>query len=91
LLEAVAARLPLAVSMAIVGVFALFHGLAHGAEMPAGATGLDYGAGFVLATLALHLAGVGLGLFSARKSSLIAQTTGAAIALTGAAMLVIGG
>jgi urease accessory protein len=91
LLVAAAARLPLTASMTVVGVFALFHGLAHGAEMPAGAAGLDYGAGFVLATLALHLAGVGLGLFSARTANLVARTSGAAIALAGAAMLAIGG
>lgn len=40
------------------GVFAVFHGHAHGAEMPAAASGLLYGAGFVAATLLLHVAGL---------------------------------
>ncbi len=57
-----AARLPLAVSMGIVGALAIFHGYAHGAEMPATALGLNYGAGFILSTAVLHLLGIGMGL-----------------------------
>ena len=49
-LIAAAARLPLAVSMGIVGLFAVFHGHAHGAGMPVAASGLAYGMGFTLAT-----------------------------------------
>ncbi|HTJ78769.1 MAG TPA: HupE/UreJ family protein [Rariglobus sp.] len=89
LLVATAARLPVALGMAVTGVFALFHGLAHGAEMPANAAGLQYGLGFVLATALLHAAGLGLGLLTARKSAVIPQTAGAAIALVGVAMLAI--
>jgi len=62
ILIAAAWRLPLAASLAVVGLFALFHGYAHGAEMPATASGLAYGAGFVAATVALNLFGIGLGL-----------------------------
>jgi urease accessory protein len=62
ILIAAAVRLPLAASMMLVGVFALFHGYAHGAEMPASASGLTYGMGFVAATAALHLFGIGLGM-----------------------------
>ncbi|MGQ9368717.1 HupE/UreJ family protein [Azospirillum sp. ST 5-10] len=51
-------RLPLAAGMALVGAFAVFHGHAHGAEMPAGADALGYGLGFVAATVLLHAAGV---------------------------------
>ena len=87
LLVATAARLPVSIGMAVVGVFALFHGIAHGAEMPATAAGLEYGLGFVLATALLHAAGLGLGLLTARKSAVIPQTAGAAIALAGVAML----
>ncbi|MBE2216459.1 MAG: HupE/UreJ family protein [Opitutaceae bacterium] len=61
LLIAAAVRLPVAVSALVVGLFAIFHGYAHGAEMPASTSGLAYGAGFMLATAALHLAGIGLG------------------------------
>ena len=60
LLVTAAARLPLAVSLAVVGLFAAFHGLAHGMELPADASGLAYTSGFALATAALHGAGFAL-------------------------------
>ena len=60
------ARLPLALGMALVGSFALFHGLAHGLEAPAMA-GLGYGVGFVAATAILHALGVGVGLSATAK------------------------
>src|SRR3546814_2246047 len=47
--------------MALVGAFAVFHGHAHGAEMPVAASGLAYGLGFLLATALLHGAGLALG------------------------------
>ncbi len=56
------ARLPLALSAGIVGILAIFHGYAHGAEMPETASGLVYGLGFIISTAALHLTGVGIGL-----------------------------
>ncbi|MBV9066587.1 MAG: HupE/UreJ family protein, partial [Methylobacteriaceae bacterium] len=49
---------PLAIAMAVVGSFAIFHGHAHGAEMPETASGLAYGAGFVIATALLHAIGI---------------------------------
>jgi urease accessory protein len=48
--------------MAVVGLFAVFHGHAHGAEMPSDASGASYAAGFMLATALLHGAGLLLGL-----------------------------
>jgi urease accessory protein len=57
-----AARLPLALSAGIVGLLAIFHGYAHGAEMPETASGLAYGLGFIISTSLLHLAGIGMGL-----------------------------
>src|ERR1700722_17039280 len=60
ILIAVATRFPLVVSMAIVGLFAFFHGHSHGTEMPVNALGLAYGAGFVLATALLNACGIGL-------------------------------
>jgi urease accessory protein len=54
-----ATRLPLAVSISIVGLLAVFHGYAHGEEMPKQALAIQYAAGFMLATAALHLAGIG--------------------------------
>jgi urease accessory protein len=55
---ALAARPPLWVAAAIVGAFAIFHGYAHGAELPAGADAVAYSLGFVVATGLLHLAGI---------------------------------
>ncbi len=60
---AVCARLiPLAAMAGLVGAFAVFHGAAHGAEMPETALGLAYGLGFLAATALLHAAGLAAGL-----------------------------
>ena len=61
LLIAAAVRLPVALGATLVGIFALFHGHAHGGELGA-ATALSFGIGFALATALLHAAGIGLGL-----------------------------
>lgn len=55
------AKAPVLAAMALTGLFAVFHGHAHGAEMPADASGFAYGLGFVLATALLHAAGAGFG------------------------------
>lgn len=57
-LVAASARLPLWLASSMAGLFALWHGYAHGAETPAWASGMSYAAGFVLATLLLHAAGI---------------------------------
>jgi urease accessory protein len=62
LLIVAAVRLPVAVSSCLVGLFAVCHGHAHGAEMPATVSGLAYGVGFVLATGFLHALGIGIGM-----------------------------
>jgi urease accessory protein len=84
--------LPVAGAMALAGFFALFHGHAHGAEMPTDASGLAYGLGFVLATAILHLIGIGLGLgiglLAKTTSRRALQAGGAVMSLAGAAMLV---
>lgn len=83
--------LPLAAAAALVGAFALFHGHAHGAELPASASALGYGAGFVLASLLLHLAGVGMARGLARlpaRSDLAIRLAGGAVAATGLVLLV---
>jgi urease accessory protein len=83
-LIAAAVRLPLAASVAIVGLFALFHGQAHGAEMPASASGLVYGAGFVMATACLHVCGIGMGLLAQRwGTARLVRYAGGAIAACG--------
>jgi urease accessory protein len=55
------AKPPLAVAAALVGFFAVFHGHAHGTELPAGQSGLLYSIGFVTATGCLHATGIALG------------------------------
>jgi len=57
-------RPKLIVSVIIVGCFAIFHGHAHGTELPAGQSGLLYSMGFVLATGFLHAIGIGIGLIN---------------------------
>jgi urease accessory protein len=56
------ARPPQMVSLALVAFFAVFHGHAHGTELPAGQSGLLYSFGFVIATGLLHAVGIGIGL-----------------------------
>lgn len=82
---ALALRPALPAAVGFVALFGLFHGHAHGAEGPA--TGLaSYAAGFVLATLALHLAGVGLGRMAqaplSRLLGGLAAVAGLALALS---------
>ena len=54
-------RLPISIAMTAVGFFAIFHGYAHGAEMPTVAKPATYAAGFLTGTAALHIAGVIIG------------------------------
>jgi len=54
-------RLPFAAAAVVVAVFAIFHGHAHGAELPSSANPLAYGVGFVVATGLLHLCGIVIG------------------------------
>jgi urease accessory protein len=80
----------LPVSAALIAVFALFHGHAHGAELPHAAWPLAYGAGFIGATVALHAIGLGLGIAWRHSAALVAtRSAGAAIAVVGALLLVI--
>lgn len=84
ILIATAKRLPVTAGSFLVGLFALFHGYAHGAEMPATSSGLLYGAGFVLATAMLHLFGIGMGLVArSTNSMIIIRIGGCAVAVCG--------
>ena len=90
---AVALRLkaPTAIAMGLVGFFAIFHGFAHGAEMPADASGLNYAIGFMLATALLHAAGIGAALDNsgklAARSDMLVRAGGGAMALAGIGIL----
>ena len=66
-------KAPLAVAMGIVGLFAIFHGHAHGSEMPLDASGLEYGLGFMLATALLHAVGIGIGFMIGMTSKEVRQ------------------
>lgn len=83
--------MPAAAAMGLVGVFALFHGHAHGAEMPADASGVAYALGFAASTALLHLAGIGGALGTGRLIGTYgrsaARVAGAVFALGGIGML----
>lgn len=73
---------------ALVGFFAVFHGHAHGAELPPGGNGLLYSVGFVAATGSLHAAGIGLGLVHRWGWGRVAlRAAGGAVALAGCGFL----
>ncbi|WP_134681407.1 HupE/UreJ family protein [Paracoccus ravus] len=83
-----AARPPLTVAAIIVAFFAIFHGHAHGAEMPEAANPLAYAAGFVIGTGLLHLVGISLGLLTYSKPGQLAvRGMGGLIALAGLGFL----
>ena len=83
-----AARPPLWLAAVIVGVFAIFHGHAHGTELPEAVSPLAYSLGFVLATGLLHLCGIGFGfLVRWPAGRAIVRLGGGLIALGGAAFL----
>lgn len=86
-----AAKLPLAASVVVAGLFAAFHGYAHGAEMPLGVSGTAYVIGFILSTTSLHLCGIGFGLLMQRFfASWIVRAAGAPIALFGGYLCLAG-
>ena len=79
-----AVRSSLAICIAIAGVFALFHGAAHGLEMPLNSSGIQYALGFASATALLHIVGMGFGTVITRLHAPIAnRLIGCAIALSG--------
>ena len=86
---AFAIRPPLAIAGAIVAVFAVFHGYAHGVELPEAASAVSYAFGFVLATGLLHALGIAIGTVKRWPwGSPVIRGAGAAIALVGVWFLV---
>jgi urease accessory protein len=84
ILIAAAVRLPLWLSGGMVGLFALWHGHAHGAEMPAASSGIGYVLGFLLATALLHAIGIASGMGMQRRArERVIRAAGAGIALCG--------
>jgi urease accessory protein len=75
---------PAAVAALLVGIFAIFHGHAHGTELPDGANGLYYSIGFVVATGLLHAAGIGFGMIhSLPRGPAILRAAGGIVLLGG--------
>jgi urease accessory protein len=91
IIVALALKPPVALAMALVGLFAIFHGYAHGIEAPLDGSAATYGAGFMAATALLHAAGVALGMLvgriSATQGQLGYRLAGSAVALTGLVIL----
>jgi urease accessory protein len=88
LMVALAARPPLWVAAVLVGAFAIFHGHAHGAELPPGTDAVAFSVGFVVATGLLHLTGIAFGLLARWPAGrLTVRAAGGAIALAGLAFL----
>jgi urease accessory protein len=88
LLIALAMRPPLWVASVVVGVFAVFHGHAHGTELPEAANPVAYAVGFVISTGLLHATGILLGLLIALpRGELAIRGGGGLISLAGAGFL----
>jgi urease accessory protein len=81
---AFAVKAPVWVASLIVATFALFHGYAHGIELPSAADPVGYSVGFVLATGLLHVLGIGIGTLNARPGGLVmTRSAGGIIAIMG--------
>ncbi|MBV8835544.1 MAG: HupE/UreJ family protein [Alphaproteobacteria bacterium] len=88
LMVALAARPPVWVAALLVGAFAIFHGYAHGRELPDDANAVAFAAGFVIATGLLHLTGIAFGLLTRWPAGRVAvRAAGAGIALVGVGYL----
>ena len=84
-----AVRAPVWLACGLVAVFAIFHGYAHGTELPSAADPIGYSLGFVLATGLLHVLGIGIGLINHRPGGVvITRSAGALIAACGAYFMV---
>ncbi len=77
-----AIRMPIALSASLVGIMAIFHGYAHGTEMPQNASGLEYAVGFACSTALLHLSGLAIVLLIQRfRQEQLVRVVGAGILL----------
>jgi urease accessory protein len=82
---ALSLRAPVWAASLIVAVFAVFHGYAHGKELPSAADPVSYSVGFVLATGLLHVSGICIGLLNDRPHGIVVtRSAGALIAVSGA-------
>lgn len=82
-------RVPTALGAVLIGAFALLHGYAHGAELPAGASAARYMTGFVLATALLHSIGVMAAVAAGRDTGRVAvRAVGALVLVAGVALAI---
>jgi urease accessory protein len=83
--------MPLGIAIAMVGMLSIFHGHAHGTEMPVDASGFLYGIGFAIATTVLHVCGIGaaasLQKLMRHSAPVLVRLGGGAVAAAGMAML----
>jgi urease accessory protein len=84
---ALAVDLPVSAGVAIIGLFALFHGHAHGTEVPENAGGLEYMAGFAVATALLHGVGIAAALGLGLRFRSLVRVAGAACAALGVGLV----
>ncbi len=93
LVIAVGRQMPMAIAMTMVGVLAIFHGHAHGTEIPVNASGMEYGVGFAMATALLHAAGIGLNAgmqkYGEKLAPIAVRASGGAIAAAGVAFVAV--
>ncbi|ACI59419.1 HupE/UreJ protein (plasmid) [Rhizobium leguminosarum bv. trifolii WSM2304] len=84
-------KAPLAAALGVIGLFAVFHGHAHGAEMPEDASGAAYAAGFMVATALLHAAGLALGYIigraGERRGAFVTRAAGSVATIAGVGIL----
>src|SRR5215831_10623379 len=85
-------KAPVAAAMGLVGLFAIFHGHAHGAEIPEDAGGVAYAAGFMIATALLHLAGISagflIGMAGEHYGSVVVRLAGGLATVAGVVLLI---
>lgn len=87
LLVAAGVRMPTFASALLVGLFAIFHGYAHASEAPVSSAMIAFAMGFIVSTVALHLAGIAVGLWSARFTQRPTRMLGSLIAVAGVGLL----
>ena len=84
-------KAPVAVATGVVGLFAIFHGHAHGSEMPMDASGIEYGLGFMLATALLHASGIAMSVLIGMSNKTLGDNlyrfTGGLASIAGFALL----
>lgn len=85
---ALALKPPIWIPALSIAAFAIFHGYAHGAEIPAATNPIAYALGFLSATIVLHWIGIAFGLLARWEAGMVVvRTSGATIAIIGAVFL----